>query len=229
MVCDLRKNEKGFGVVEILLAVVIIGLLSLVGWVFFSRQKDANKSKSITTSSVNKQSTEKQQKVDEKRTTITPFLGTKSFTVSLPNGWERDTRISEVSPVYSKTIDGIAYFVSFVNGEVNTLQTDNPGYSTEGFLNQSGYKNTTVKTITTTKGTKLYLVKSVNESTGGGVLVLSASQPNPTNNYIKYEGQNLGINIQRDGKQAAAEIDFSSPGVSTLIGDFVAIATSLDI
>lgn len=233
----MQKNEKGFGVVEILLVIVIIGLIIAVGWLFFDKQRD-NKPKDSNATNMVSQQTDKEpqknqaqqeQKIVEKRVTITPFLGTKSFTVALPNGWERNTRISEVSPVYSKTVEGITYFISFVNGEINTLQTDSPGYSTEGFLNQSGYKNTTLKSLITTKGTKIYLVKSLNESTGGGLLLLSSSQPNPTNSYIKYEGQNLGINVQRDGNQASAEIDFSSPGIDTLISDFETITKSLDI
>lgn len=34
----MRKNEKGFGVIEILLVIIVIGLIIAVGWVFLNRQ-----------------------------------------------------------------------------------------------------------------------------------------------------------------------------------------------
>lgn len=37
------KNEKGFGIIEIILVVVVIGLLITVGWLFFDRQNNQNK------------------------------------------------------------------------------------------------------------------------------------------------------------------------------------------
>lgn len=43
-----RNNEKGFGVVEVLLAVVVIGLLGVVGWIFLSRQKSITNNASKT-------------------------------------------------------------------------------------------------------------------------------------------------------------------------------------
>ncbi len=46
----MKKNEKGFGVVEILLVAVIIGLLGLVGWMFYNKQKDGMTSNNNTTS-----------------------------------------------------------------------------------------------------------------------------------------------------------------------------------
>jgi type II secretory pathway pseudopilin PulG len=45
----MRKNEKGFGVVEILLVIVVIGLLGVGGWMFFSKQKDSKTAKNEVT------------------------------------------------------------------------------------------------------------------------------------------------------------------------------------
>ncbi len=54
----MRKNKKGFGVVEIILIIVVIGLIVAVGWLFFDRQKDkASDSETATTN----QQTEKQK------------------------------------------------------------------------------------------------------------------------------------------------------------------------
>ena len=38
----MRKNEKGFGIVELILIIVVIGLIMAVGWLFFDRQKEKN-------------------------------------------------------------------------------------------------------------------------------------------------------------------------------------------
>lgn len=223
----MKKNEKGFGLLEVVPVTVVIGLIIVIGWLLFNRQKDADNIESITTNSASEKINEdpQPQTASEARVTVMPFLGTKSFTVSFPSGWERDMRISEVAPVYRKTIEGVIYFISFVNGEMS----QNPGYDTEGFLNRYGHKNTTLKTLTTAKGIKIYIVKSFSEASGDGVLLLSASEPDPNNSYIKYEDQNIGINIQRAGTQSAAEIDFSARGFDTLVNDFEAIAASLDI
>lgn len=40
--CRMRKNEKGFGLVELILIIVVIGLIVAVGWLFFDRQKEKN-------------------------------------------------------------------------------------------------------------------------------------------------------------------------------------------
>lgn len=45
----MRKNEKGFGLVEILLVTVVIGLLVAVGRLFFDRQKDKQDNKVTNT------------------------------------------------------------------------------------------------------------------------------------------------------------------------------------
>lgn len=50
----IHKNQKGFGVVEILLVIVVIGLIVVVGWLFMTRQNskdDTTKSNSTTDSS----------------------------------------------------------------------------------------------------------------------------------------------------------------------------------
>ncbi len=44
----MRKNEKGFGAIELLLIIVVVGLLFAAGWLFFDRRKDK-----ITTNSKN--------------------------------------------------------------------------------------------------------------------------------------------------------------------------------
>lgn len=41
----MKSNQKGFGVVEILIVVVVVGLLSIVGWLVYDRQKSKSDDK----------------------------------------------------------------------------------------------------------------------------------------------------------------------------------------
>ncbi len=56
----MRKNEKGFGVLEILLIVIVIGLIVVVGWLFIDRQKakDGGASKTTNTQQTTQKNTE---------------------------------------------------------------------------------------------------------------------------------------------------------------------------
>lgn len=63
----MRKNEQGFGVVEILMIIVIIGLMIAVGWLFFDRQ--GNKQTDNTTTTNQPQQTQEESKKDEKAQT----------------------------------------------------------------------------------------------------------------------------------------------------------------
>jgi cytoskeletal protein RodZ len=55
----MKKNEKGFGVVEILLVIVVVGLLGVAGWMFFNKQRDKdNDNKTTSTQQTAQKSTE---------------------------------------------------------------------------------------------------------------------------------------------------------------------------
>ncbi len=57
----MRKNEKGFGVIEILLIIAVIGLIIAIGWLFFSRQKDSTQDNKETNTQQTTQKTTEQQ------------------------------------------------------------------------------------------------------------------------------------------------------------------------
>jgi len=40
----MNNNQRGFGIVEGLLIIVVVGLIGLAGWVFVQRQDDKNNS-----------------------------------------------------------------------------------------------------------------------------------------------------------------------------------------
>lgn len=75
----MSKNEKGFGVVEVLLIIVVIGLLAVMGWQFFSRQKDNTTTDSNTTNT--------QDSVEQKPNTV----DTDTYQPVIPESWVQQT------------------------------------------------------------------------------------------------------------------------------------------
>lgn len=63
----MKRNEKGFGAVEVLLLVVTIGLLGVVGWMFFSKQQESKGNDNKTVDS-----TQQAAKEETKPTTENP-------------------------------------------------------------------------------------------------------------------------------------------------------------
>jgi prepilin-type N-terminal cleavage/methylation domain-containing protein len=58
----MKSNQKGFSVVEILIVIVVVGLLSAVGWLVYDRQKNKVDDKPVThTSTTQKEETPKQE------------------------------------------------------------------------------------------------------------------------------------------------------------------------
>lgn len=68
----MKKDEKGVGLVEVLLIVAVIGLILVVGWFLFEKQKDKTDTNDITKNT--SQQTQTIQKAQEqyKRTTTIP-------------------------------------------------------------------------------------------------------------------------------------------------------------
>ncbi len=95
----MRKNEKGFGVVEILLVIVVIGLLGLVGWMFFSKQNDSKTNNNATTPKITSPKEADQTKPDvAKQQEVKPdtnanYLVVKEWNVkfSIPSGLGKAT------------------------------------------------------------------------------------------------------------------------------------------
>lgn len=80
----MKKNEKGFSIVEILIAFVLVGLIGTVGWLVYDRQKDIKpKDSSATNTSTEQNST------DKKANTEIPQE--KTYTPEIPSGWVKMT------------------------------------------------------------------------------------------------------------------------------------------
>lgn len=79
------KNEKGFGVVLILLVVVVIGLVSAVGWLVYDRQK----AKTDTHETPVNQQADSGRSVETEKTDTdkNETISRKTFSLEVPVGW----------------------------------------------------------------------------------------------------------------------------------------------
>ena len=83
----MRKNERGFGAVEILLVIVVIGLIGAVSYLFITKQKTATDSNSTTTKAT---TTDKKDTTQTAETSsdYTPLqLASNTVTFSIPKTW----------------------------------------------------------------------------------------------------------------------------------------------
>ena len=94
----MRKNKKGFGVVEILLVIVVIGLIVAVGWLFFDRQKSKN-NETTTISKVADTGTEQKAQQPGESDPAATWQSYKSpdgkFSLKYPQSW-----ITAANPEY---------------------------------------------------------------------------------------------------------------------------------
>ncbi len=224
----MRKNERGFGVVEILLVIVVIGLLAAVGWLFFDKQKDKNNDE-INTTTKSKQIEQKEESTATQDTpakatsslTVTPTLGTSSIVVKAPEGWST----SGDSGSISKTIDGQEYIIQFIIAADSHAGNSYRSYAhfTDDYASND---NTTLKTIST-GSVETYLVKSVAMS---DVVLRTCKALADTTCYPKHEGLPLIVRLFNNvpGAQSYTGLkDFSSASTTTAISDFETIAKSV--
>lgn len=57
----MKTNQKGFGAVEVLIVVVIVGLLGAVGWLVYDRQKNSAQENSNSSQPVQQEQSQKQE------------------------------------------------------------------------------------------------------------------------------------------------------------------------
>lgn len=87
----MKKNQKGFSVIEVLVVIVVVGLLGAVGWLVYDRQS----SKSVDKPVIQASTTQKQETSKQEEKTIDPFEGWQAFnnsklkfTFQHPSDWE---------------------------------------------------------------------------------------------------------------------------------------------
>lgn len=89
----MKKKQNGFGIVEILLIVALVGLLGVIGWLVYDRVTDKDK---------DGQSTNTAEKVEPKNTPATTEAELKktvlkTFEVSYDGSWKVTEQKSEVN------------------------------------------------------------------------------------------------------------------------------------
>lgn len=116
----MKRNEKGFGIVELLVIIVVIGLIGAVGWLVYDRQKSKQNNAETTQQSSGDQIVAKNDTKQEVDTLINP--GWKRYTserlkisFEYPSDWyvkEQKSENPAVAPDYSISI-------SNQEGEIN--------------------------------------------------------------------------------------------------------------
>lgn len=228
----IDKNQKGFGVVEILLVIVVIGLIVAVGWLFFDRQQSKTND-NATTSNSSKTSTTSTKETDttsteSTKTTIYPNTETDtgasstskdlSFTAELPTGWSAQSTFESSDIV--KTVGNDKYLISsFIehNGGPNADRNLMEQRVAEGIK--------TIATVKTSKGTSVSVLQTPTE------LFLASCVPTGENCYLSLNGKDLYIHLYQviPHAQSASDIDYSSASAQEVVKDFEAIAKSLSI
>lgn len=227
------KRQNGFGVVEIIIVIVVIALIGAVGWLFLNRAQNQASDKTTGNSQQNMAETPKE--TEQKPTTQ---IGIGELAAHLPAGWKADDTVcsKDTYACYTKTINDTTYLLGFMYKDVVNVDNDgdeNVGMTVNDSINPYD-DNSVVKTVTTAKGTTLYIVKSVGMTgeagrTGEGALVVSSAKPSPTNSVVPYGAYKLGISVKVANRQALGDIDFSAKGVDEIIDDFQVIAESLSL
>lgn len=230
------QDEKGFGVVETLLVIVIIGLLGVVGWQFFSRQKATKNNASTATNSEQVKKTEESKNTEESteeaeepkntqepteevaKTTIYPEnstgdLSKDSYTTTLPSGWS----VQKVYQQYNivKTIGNDKYLIS------SSIEYSN-SYRNRNLMKQrvaEGFE--AITSVKTSSGTDVSVLKTPT------VLFLASCKPTSENCYLRLNGKELYIHLYKiiPGAQSAPATTYPQE----IINDFESIAKSLSI
>ena len=120
----MKKNEHGFGVVEILLIVVIVGILGFVGWYVWNSQKKTN-----TTLDNTSKSQSEPQKVTKKTTTVTATPTTTANTVKIPElgiQFTAPSDIKDITYVIEKQTDPSGKEVTYARLTSKTLTDVSP-------------------------------------------------------------------------------------------------------
>lgn len=158
----MKSNQKGFGVVEIIIIIVVVGLLGAVGWVVYDRQ--SNKASETTTTS-STQATTPQKEETPQTETVKQFNAT-SFSLDankLPKGW---TATNNTADIVTLTSDGC-----FIEASKENDATLSSSKQTEGIqaLLTNNDKTSSKGYVVTDKGTSTLTVYT----SGGAAKVMS--------------------------------------------------------
>lgn len=80
----MRTNQKGFGAVEVVVAIVIVGLIATISWLVYDRQRSQTTEKQDTTQQTSRETSGSDEDSSEQKT----FAGIK---YTQPSGWTTST------------------------------------------------------------------------------------------------------------------------------------------
>jgi prepilin-type N-terminal cleavage/methylation domain-containing protein len=136
----MKNNQKGFSVVEILIVVVIVGLISAVGWLVYDRQQskvDNRGAIPVTQTSQQEQKTADQNDSKQQENTVQYSIYDKNgVRFEYPLDWKVDNSTNSAliqSPDYSK--EGLQAMKINSGAFVEVSQTDIPqkAYTADNF------------------------------------------------------------------------------------------------
>lgn len=160
----MKKNQKGFGVVETLLILVILGLIGFSGWYVWHVKQTTDKNLAYNNSSTPTTSTIKTDLLAGGTTYTAPD---KSFSVTYPKGWlTKECPITQTSGAYlglALAVDGllqdcnaqpkpiygsVVHFQSYAAPSGFDNSKDSDGYNSidhQPFAYESSYTHTKVQ------------------------------------------------------------------------------------
>ncbi len=215
------SKQKGFAHAFIIIGLVVVigGALGFIFWQnFLDKPTKAKDTEKKDATSVTKPDSEQ-----HKTTTVTTVhpndsngktTSGLSYKVTLPDGWSVKN-VYENDDFVKDDGYGKKYLVSsFITDAGMPLMQNNQVSTGE-----------VIKTLTTGKGTKVYMVKTDTE------LVLATCMPKGNDCYLNLDGKSLYIHLYQvvSGAQSATQIDFTSSSAQEIISDFQKIAESLDV
>ncbi|MBP9667500.1 hypothetical protein KBD87_01670 [Candidatus Saccharibacteria bacterium] len=225
---NMKKNNKGFGAIEILLVIVVIGLVVAVGWLFFDRQKDTKNNEVALTNSEQAKKTQESKGTEEQpkgaaKISIYPNDQTRGgktfkdlfFTVQLPSGWS----VQKVYENYNivKSVGNDKYLIS------SSIEKDasSDKYNRNLMEQRVAEGIETVASVKTGSGTNVSVLKTPT------VLFVSSCKPTGENCYLQLSGKSLYIHLYKviPGAQSLINADYPQE----IINDFTNIAKSLSI
>ena len=163
----MKKNQRGFGAVELVLIVVVIGLLGAVGWLVYDRQQkedsESTKNSSQTSQTASKESestTAKAEDTKDETADWKTYTDNKwKFLAKYPSDWTMtskdyenggaDTRLVtyKSSNFKSDTASVIEVINTGAMISVESSSTKMTDFSTTGLKSNSAYKETKVDNI----------------------------------------------------------------------------------
>lgn len=170
----MKRNEKGFGAVELLVIIVVIGLIGAVGWLVYDRQKSKQNNAETTQQPSSAQPVAKNDTKQEADTLINP-------------GWKRYTSERlKISFEYPSD-----WYVNESSEDTISVSTHQGEYN-KGTM-PSGYQNYNIRPLT--GQAKAYYEKNEQDLKSGYPQGGVYGGPHPIKQYVVNNQNNLPIRV----------------------------------